>query len=850
MVAFFFCPYLLSQKRTFTGSVRDSHGFLPGIIVSVKVKPDDKSAISYTITDASGKFVLTDDTGNGEILEASSMFYETRVLKINQTDSDYSFVVDEKVFDLKEVEISSAKIIEQNDTTKYLTRSFTQPQDRNIGDVIQRMPGFEVSETGRIKYNGKDISQLYIDKSDLMGQSYGVAVKSINHVDVASVEVIEGDQPVKLLRDVIPSFDTSVNINLKEKARNRITGSVLAGGGIPSLWTVNALMMRFAKQFKTLNSLKTNNTGDDVSLLTKGFILEDESTESVPEYISQRITHVPFLDKRHTLLNKSYLFSSSNQLDLTKDIKLSPKLDVGYARIKNESREEKEFLLSNEGSHVVTTQNDGLHKNFNLSPSLILNANTNKIYLRNNMEGNWEIKQSDNIVTGNFPNRENTDLPEYHIKNELDLMFRFGRKIYSLKSVNSYFKNTQKLNIDGRNSLIYEKINTSRFYSSTQLSQTFGLGLFSLSIDEGIMGYVQSLSSQLSGLKELNESDDIKNSLNYKMFELFLKPSLSYKSGSLRASIGFPFYVDRYDYYDKIANEGFKKTEFRMNPSFNLMWTISDRYTFQANSGYEQQQQDPSMFFRAPILTSYPFITDGLTRFYNRNKTFIQGSVRYKDILKSLFYSLSFAKSWNNSDVMPYQNFNEKLISNGYIHKNFSSQSDFLYGNFSYLFDFVKGGITLKGGMGHSNTFYVQNDNLTESHSSVKEVSSLIYVTPIEWMNIEYGCTIAQTQLKIDGDSRINKSENFRQNLSVMLHTSGKTGLSLNTNHYYFDKHVLLADLSAFYKYSSDVTLECHLKNIFNQRRLNYTSNSETMIFRSRYKLRPFSFWFTVATVL
>lgn len=78
--------------------------------------------------------------------------------------------------------------------------SFAQRQDRTIGDVLKRMPGIDVSNNGKIQYQGIDINKFYIEGNDLLGGKYGIATNGISYDDIGAVEVMENHQPMQVLR--------------------------------------------------------------------------------------------------------------------------------------------------------------------------------------------------------------------------------------------------------------------------------------------------------------------------------------------------------------------------------------------------------------------------------------------------------------------------------------------------------------------------------------------------------------------------------------------------------------------------------------------------------------------------
>ena len=85
--------------------------------------------------------------------------------------------------------------------------------DRSIGDVIAKMPGFDVDKsTGKISYEGKPISKFYIEGLDMLGGKYGTATNTLPQGEVGSVQVLRNHQPIRVLEDFTFTDDAAVNI--------------------------------------------------------------------------------------------------------------------------------------------------------------------------------------------------------------------------------------------------------------------------------------------------------------------------------------------------------------------------------------------------------------------------------------------------------------------------------------------------------------------------------------------------------------------------------------------------------------------------------------------------------------
>ena len=66
----------------------------------------------------------------------------------------------EKGIELKEVVVVADKITQRGDTLSYMVDAYKDAGDRVIGDVIKKMPGLEVSESGQISFNGKTVKNF------------------------------------------------------------------------------------------------------------------------------------------------------------------------------------------------------------------------------------------------------------------------------------------------------------------------------------------------------------------------------------------------------------------------------------------------------------------------------------------------------------------------------------------------------------------------------------------------------------------------------------------------------------------------------------------------------------------
>ena len=202
--------------------------------------PDGARTLGYTIADADGKWSFgykgSTDTirimVTGFNLKAS---FRTMPVSIGSVD----FLVEYEELQIKEVTVKAEPVKRHGDTLNYYVSAYIDTLvDRSIGDVLKKMPGIDVAKNGQIYYNNRPINKFYIEDMDLMGGRYGVAVNNVRAEDVASVEVMENHQPVKVLAGFEFSPDAAINLRLKRSAKGSLIATFLLGTGYtPWLWT-------------------------------------------------------------------------------------------------------------------------------------------------------------------------------------------------------------------------------------------------------------------------------------------------------------------------------------------------------------------------------------------------------------------------------------------------------------------------------------------------------------------------------------------------------------------------------------------------------------------------------------
>ncbi|MFN4285391.1 MAG: hypothetical protein ACK4E8_05445 [Lacibacter sp.] len=170
----------------------------------------------------------------------------------------------QKTIELPTVIIQQKPYTRQGDTITFNVSAYDQKNLRSIGDVINNIPGFETGSNGAITYQGKPLSNYYIENLDLLGGRYPLANRQLPKEMVSQIQVFLRHQPIRMLDSLIKPNNVAINLKLKENAKGKLLPSLRSATGantLGPLGELNFLLTYFSKKFQALSNAHYNNIG-------------------------------------------------------------------------------------------------------------------------------------------------------------------------------------------------------------------------------------------------------------------------------------------------------------------------------------------------------------------------------------------------------------------------------------------------------------------------------------------------------------------------------------------------------------------------------------------------------------
>ena len=732
-----------------SGTVIDKENNEPLAGASVIVKGADGKIKKFTSSKSDGGFAITMPSVDGCRLEVAMMSFARQSIALDSVSFPLAVYMDAGTTLLKEVTVKADRIREQGDTIAYNVGSFAQRQDRSIGDVLKRMPGIDVANNGRIKYQGEDINKFYIEGSDLLGGKYGIATNGINHEDVGAVEVMENHQPMQVLSGI--SFSDKAAINLKLKNRAKATWSFHgdAGGGWSSqpegaVWDGELFAMAVMPGFQNISTIRTNNSGEDLSSSSTDFFADRRQT-GLSRYVEIGLPGVPSLSDRRTLFNRSFLVST-NSLWKLKNGEFKANIDYSFNRVAADASNVTTYFLDG-GNRIITENRSGTEHTHSLSGRFIYELNQKTAFINNTLQTNIDWNDIGLATSGSLPNRQSATLPDYYVSNRFKMIKRFkGKHLVTFQSVNEWESLPQSLNLDMNDEQFRQHISDHAFYTHESAAYAFNIKGVTLSLEGGLKAYFRSMDSQLPALPE--ELPGVtENVVNTDYLTVYTTPKIEYWLRRVNLSLNLPVSYARYNFDRAIAN----RDEVYFSPSLSFNWKPNNRFSGTLRGALGRSPMDLNLIHPGLIMTNYRTLKSGVHDFYNSSSQNLSASVSYKHTRRGVFANGMVMHSWSHVPYTMAQQLYGDYAVYSYADARNDGKTLMATGNIGKTLDFMRGSCNVNGSFSRSESHLLSQRQSVNSVSSGWSVGGKISGNPCRWFNFDYRIDYSDSRLTMNG---------------------------------------------------------------------------------------------------
>ncbi|WP_348743331.1 carboxypeptidase-like regulatory domain-containing protein [Tenacibaculum sp. 190524A05c] len=860
------------SQTTIKGTVFNEQN-KPIPFVNVFAKKDSLSSIiNYSYSDNQGKFKITIKKEGSYDVHFSILGFETKIIKIDVTSSNVEVIknitLQEKSFSLEEVIITADKAISvKKDTVVFSAKHFLTGEEQSVEDLLKKIPGISVDDSGTIKVGNQEIEKLMVDGDDFFEKGYKVLSKNMPTHPIEKIEVLNNFSNNKLLKNIEISDKVALNLTLKEKFKNVWFGNVDLhyGFGSENTYESRFNLASFGKKNKYFFIGNFNNIGydavGDIENLIQPFRSRDEP---VTIGDNQRINNLlslnpPFLSfkKSRTNFNNAELASLNAIFKPIKHLKIKSLAFFNW--------DETNFFQN--GITTVNTTNS----NFSNTEDYQLQNNKKvgfgKIDLTYDLSKTKMLEATTKFNSGTFNDNSNLVFNGNSTIENLDYQNTlFDQKI----NYTDKFKNNKVLLVTGRfidektpqlykiNQFFYQDLfpSTTNANNSQQRSdvkmQFTGINAHVLDrksngdlleLQVGNEFTKEELTSQFSLFNNdllIDQPVGYQNQTNYNVNNLYVKGKYRLKLNDVSITGN----LNVHQLFNSLQTDNVRQNQspFFINPSISLDWEINDNNkitsSFSRNTSNAKTQDVYSNF----VLTGFRSFTKGTGSFNQLSSSNLVVNYQLGDWSDRFFANTFFIYNKNHDFFSTNTTIDQNFVQ---TEKILIQDREFLSINSTLDFYLKKLATNLKANISYSKSEFKNSIN----NGSLRTVRSNNYNYGLELrsgfkgiFNYHFGTKWTTSEIQTNINNVFTNNVSF---LDASFVINSKFNFQLQSERYDFgnvdnNKAYYFLDFDMQYKLSEQkITLGLSAKNLLNTKEFNTFSINDIGSSSTTYRLLP-----------
>ena len=808
-------------QEDISGYVEDSltHNRLAN--VSVTLLRNGKP-LKFTRSKEDGTFTLAvAEKQANDMLQATYMGYKKQKTAISSGKENIISMAS-TAFVLKEVQVKGSRITGRDTVSFDLTR-FANERDNNLKDVLKKLPGVDIEKNGRINYNGKPINRFTVEGLDLTGGKYNQLEENIKAKDVKKAEIIEHDQPIKVLQNKTFTDNIAMNIALKDSARGKLLHTIkpylLVGSPTHVGGKINT--MQIGKKKQMIYDAAYDRTGENLGYSLERLASYNDrlAAATLPSWHSVPILDAPIDDER-LRFNTTQKYSISHIKKNKQDAE--SRIEANYLRQVIRQQRENTSIYNLGGESPVTTT----EQNHKTMISDVFNLQWENKVNQANHYGNENISlnvsQDDGLSNINDTLTQRIRIPHLDLSGSLYRLFVFKESQLSWRSTADYHHGVSDLYVNDDCNRLRTNLWHTAHALSWQKNRYHWTQQYQLSLDAN---NIHINSDEIGG-----------NSLN---LTGKFTPFWQYKTATFRMSFSPDFIWKRFTYP--------QKTLWTVSPFLYLNKQMYFRNEMTAYIGYNTSTGSSTNYVLSSYRRSYRswYISNDIIPI--THSLFGKLSYDYKRPIKEIFFSVSLNANryWMNtaSDL--------RIVDGNYytsLYKQ-NSKSDNIGGSLYISKGFYE--LNLKTRLTAS-----YNYSKGEQYSSGKAIDYTANTYTLKpsidfspsWCAFSYEGEFTKYDSKRQKQA-ISSLFDWKQTVSATA-TIRHIDLTFSLVHYHNELqggskvNTLLGDASAVWRMKK-LRLSAELRNIFNKKNYVKTVYSGISTQTDSYHLRPRELMFT-----
>jgi hypothetical protein len=231
---------MTGQNISLTGKVADGADSTAVVSASIGLFSNPDSAfVSGDMAGNDGRFTIGNLNPGNYILKISSIGYVTLYRNVTLTGNKLKNSVGTVLMQSDDVLLKEAvvegkvpEVVVRNDTIEYDAGSVKTSENAVVEDILKKLPGVEVDNSGKITVNGKEVKKFMVEGKEFFSDDPQIASKNLPADMVDKLQVVDRKSDMSRMTGFDDGEEeTIINITVREGMKKGTIGNAFAGGG-------------------------------------------------------------------------------------------------------------------------------------------------------------------------------------------------------------------------------------------------------------------------------------------------------------------------------------------------------------------------------------------------------------------------------------------------------------------------------------------------------------------------------------------------------------------------------------------------------------------------------------------
>lgn len=260
-----------SHKVTVSGSVLDEDGKTPIMQATVQILNMEGKYVNGAASLQSGHFQLPAVAAGKYTLKVSFVGYTSKSIPITLSSEKPSYNIGKIILKsdaimMKEavVTAAAAQVQVKEDTLVYNSSAYRVPEGSALEELVKKLPGAQVDDSGNITINGKEIKKIMVDGKEFFSSDTKVAMKNLPVEMVDKIKAYDKKSDLAKVTGIDDGEEETVlDLSVKKGMKQGWFGNADLAAGTKDRYSGKLMVNRFTdnQQMSAIGS--ANNTNDN-----------------------------------------------------------------------------------------------------------------------------------------------------------------------------------------------------------------------------------------------------------------------------------------------------------------------------------------------------------------------------------------------------------------------------------------------------------------------------------------------------------------------------------------------------------------------------------------------------------